>query len=89
MANGGIIGPVNDPTTATVVTPFTASGTYTHPNQAPDQVDYLVVAGGGGGGVARGGGGGAGGLVEASSQTLTSGSYPVVVGAGGAGSAAP
>jgi hypothetical protein len=53
MANGGIIGPVNDPTTTTVVTTFTSSGTYTYnyPNQAtPGEVDYLVVAGGGGGG---------------------------------------
>jgi hypothetical protein len=33
MANGGIIGP-NDPTTTTVVTTFTSSGTYNYPNQA-------------------------------------------------------
>ena len=31
MANGGIIGPVNDPTSTTVVTSFTASGTYNYP----------------------------------------------------------
>jgi hypothetical protein len=35
---------------ATVVTTFTASGTYNYPNQGPGQADYLVVAGGGGGG---------------------------------------
>jgi hypothetical protein len=63
MANGGIIGPVNDPTTTTVVNTFTSSGTYNYPNQAtPGQVDYLVVAGGGAGGSTTGsGGGGAGG----------------------------
>jgi hypothetical protein len=31
MANGGIIGPVNDPTRTDQVTSFTASGTYTNP----------------------------------------------------------
>ena len=56
MANGGIIGPVNDPTSTTVVTSFTASGTFNYPNQAtPGQVDYLVVAGGGSGGPGGGG----------------------------------
>ena len=29
MANGGIIGPVNDPQRGDLTTPFTASGTYT------------------------------------------------------------
>jgi hypothetical protein len=97
MANGGIIGPVNDPTTTTVVTTFTASGTYNYPNQAtPGQVDYLVVAGGGGGGQGgcSGGGGGAGGYRTSfpggTKLDLSGGtSYPVTVGAGGAGSASP
>ena len=54
--------------------------------------DYLVVAGGGGTGANGSGGGGAGGYrasgygpapLQGSSLTLTPGSYPVVVGAGG------
>jgi hypothetical protein len=51
MANGGIIGPVNDPTISDLTQTFTASGTFNMPNSAPapGQVDYLVVAGGGGG----------------------------------------
>jgi hypothetical protein len=48
MANGGIIGPVNDPIRADLTTTFTASGTYTSPGVGPGQADYLVVAGGGG-----------------------------------------
>jgi hypothetical protein len=60
MANGGIIGPVNDPQRGDVTTTFTASGTYTSPGFGPSQADYLVVAGGGGGS-RTGGGGGAGG----------------------------
>jgi hypothetical protein len=93
MANGGIIGPVNDPTTTTVVTSFTASGTYNYPNQAtPGQVDYLVVAGGGGGGSRFGGGGGAGGYrtsFPGGTKLCVSSGTPisVTVGAGGAGGA--
>jgi hypothetical protein len=75
---------------------FTSSGAFV-PNEALS-VDYLVVAGGGGGGWSQGGGGGAGGMrctVTASGGTpgtaesalsLTAKSYPVIVGAGGAGS---
>ena len=79
MANGGIIGPVNDPTSTTVVTTFTASGTLNSPNQAPNTATVLVVAGGGAGAV---GGGGAGGFREVSCVSV-SGPAPVVVGAGG------
>ena len=51
-------------------------------------VDYLIVAGGGGGGRYLGGGGAGGFRTSASSVSLTSGQdYPVVVGAGGAGTA--
>ena len=45
-------------------------------------VDYLLVAGGGSGSVV-GGGGGAGGVVVATSQALTTGQFPVIVGSGG------
>jgi len=54
-----------------------------------DQVQYLIVGGGGGTGGSGGGGsggGGAGGLLNSTTTELLPGSYPVVVGAGGAGS---
>jgi hypothetical protein len=49
---------------------------------APLEVEYLIVAGGGSGGVGRGGGGGAGGVLTGSIE-VSSGSYTIVVGAGG------
>ena len=67
---------------------YRSSGAFT-PRQALTNVDYLVVAGGGGGGTGYGGGGGGGGFrtsVGASTLSLSSNTtYPVVVGAGGAG----
>ena len=62
-------------------------------NGGPASVDYLVVAGGGGGGK-RGGGGGAGGhrtsfpspSCNAGAFPITAQTYPITVGAGGAGS---
>lgn len=51
-------------------------------------VEILVVAGGGGGGSAQdrtGGGGGAGGVRYITGIPLTPGTYPIIVGAGGAG----
>ena len=59
------------------------------------QVEFLVVAGGGGGGGGYGGGGGAGGLLTnlalpgypqyaGSTLNVPAGSYPIVVGSGGA-----
>lgn len=55
--------------------------------------DVLMVGGGGGGGCAAGncsnGGGGAGGLVYRAGQQISTGSYPVVIGAGGSGQQAP
>ncbi len=49
-------------------------------------VDYLLVAGGGSGGQnALGGGGGAGGLLTATGLSVSSGTYPIVVGGGGTG----
>ena len=60
-------------------------------------VEYLVVAGGGGGAANRAGGGGAGGLrtnedgnpKAGSAMAIATGSFPVVVGTGGAGSVYP
>jgi len=65
---------------------FTSNGTFTADNDV--SVDYVIIAGGGGGGTGGGtgggGGGGAGGVLVGS-IALTSGSYPIVVGAGGSG----
>ena len=61
---------------------FTTSGTL-NVNTDVD-VDLLVVAGGGGGGKGVGGGGGAGGLISTNAYSLTSQSYTVTVGGGGA-----
>jgi Alpha/beta hydrolase of unknown function (DUF900) len=59
---------------------FTNSGTFTL--SSPTTVDYLIVAGGGGG---SSGGGGGGGTIYMTSVSLPAGSYPVTVGAAGAG----
>lgn len=50
---------------------------------AVENIEYLIVAGGGGGGYNLGGGGGAGGFRTGTISDVLSGSYPVVVGAGG------
>lgn len=52
------------------------------------EIDALVVAGGGGSGIYEGrynGGGGAGGFRTISKRLISSGSYPILVGSGGAG----
>jgi len=57
----------------------------------PISVDYLIVAGGGSGGGTTGsgsnsgGGGGGGGVITASGEVISSGSYTILVGSGGAG----
>jgi hypothetical protein len=62
---------------------FTASGNLTVTSAGT--FEYLMVAGGGAGGYDGGGGGGAGGLLHSSSATITTlGTYPIVIGAGGA-----
>ena len=62
---------------------FTASGTF-NVSGSPKTIQYLVVAGGGGGGSGDwSGGGGAGGL-RTGSQSISSGTYSIVVGSGGA-----
>jgi len=62
---------------------FTTSGSLAV--SGAKSADYLVIAGGGGGGP-LGGGGGAGGYLTGS-QTLTSGTYSIVIGAGANGGA--
>lgn len=70
---------------------FNNSGTFTL-SSAPSgpTFDFLMIAGGGGGGTGNGNnsahpGGGAGGLIYRTAQSLTAGSYSIVVGDGGAG----
>lgn len=61
---------------------FTANGDLGVAN-GPISCDILIVGGGGSGSV-FGGGGGAGGYRSLTSQSLTSATYPVVIGQGGA-----
>lgn len=92
-AIGGSITTFGDYTVHT----FTTSGNF-EITEGEDSVEYLVVAGGGGGGNGYGGGGGGGGYRcsvpgelsgrnsnSESPLTMSTGVYPVVVGAGGAG----
>jgi hypothetical protein len=66
---------------------FTSSGDFIV-TSAPggSTIDFLLVAGGGGGGVYFGAGGGAGGLITVNSESLSTGTLPVVIGSGGAAS---
>ncbi|MBI5779683.1 MAG: DUF2341 domain-containing protein, partial [Planctomycetes bacterium] len=66
---------------------FTSGGTFTV-TAGSGNVEVLVVGGGGGGGTQHGGGGGAGGLIYNPSFAVVVGSYPITVGAGGAGAPA-
>lgn len=50
-----------------------------------NSVDYLVVGAGGGGGNSNGGGGGAGGFRMAPDFSVSAQTYPITIGAGGAG----
>jgi hypothetical protein len=51
----------------------------------PISMDYVLVAGGGGGGAGNAAGGGAGGLIELTNQSISSGTYSIVIGNGGNG----
>lgn len=62
---------------------FTGSGIFKP--QLNLTCDYLIVAGGGGGSSGYGAGGGAGGYRYFTNQSLSTGNYSVVVGAGGTG----
>ena len=88
MANGGIIGPINDPVAFTITSTtqsFTASGTFT--SQAYQTTAVVMLVAGGGGAAGRyGGGGGAGGMVLTPACGITVSpltAYPIVIGAGG------
>lgn len=70
---------------------FESSGDFVVSAVSPssNNVDYLIVAGGGSGGGSNnggyenGGGGGAGGYIERQNVSITTGTYTVIVGAGG------
>ena len=92
MANGGIIGPVNDPIVSVASTPgtstFTSSGPYTSPGTVR-LVEVLLLGGGGGGQSSTySGAGGSGGGIYQNSNLLINAStnYPIVIGGGGASS---
>ena len=97
VASGGVVSDYEVSGTYYRTHIFNTTGTFDvtqlSSSPAPNDVEYLVVAGGGGGANYRSGGGGAGGLRTNLSghpragATLTASvqSYPVTVGAGGAG----
>ena len=62
---------------------FTGAGTLV--SNVPFNADLMIIAGGGAGGGNLAGGGGAGGYQYLTSQSISAGSYSVLVGAGGAG----
>ena len=85
-ASGGNISRYNSPSPGgdKWVHTFTASGTFTIPSGSISNAQILVVAGGGGGGTRHGGGGGGGGVIHVpTANTLSFGTYNVIVGAGG------
>ena len=90
MANGGIIGPTNDPVINDLVTTATSSQPGFAVQPGSSSVSVLIVAGGGNsnpGGQA--GGGGAGGYRYFASVPVTGGNpYPLVVGGAATGSSA-
>ena len=62
---------------------YNSNGTFTLSENST--VDIIIVGGGGAGGHTIGGGGGAGGVVYTVNQTMSAGTYNIVVGAGGQG----
>jgi hypothetical protein len=85
-AQNNIGGTWNTPASGTVhnIHTFTSSGTFAVTGSG--NVEYLVVSGGGAGGAGEGAGGGAGGLLTNTGHAVTTQSYPVTVGIGGASS---
>jgi len=99
MANGGIIGPANDPVNQTVSAPgtavtFTSNGTF-NPFSAPSDAtnfrtaDVLVIAGGRGGATNIGGGGGGGYYQFTPGHSIPGSSAPMSIGGGGQGAPGP
>jgi len=100
IATGGTITTCGNDKIHTFTGPGTFAVSQVHPCAANNQVSYAVIAGGAGGGGRHGGGGGAGGFREDKSPitpytasplegagpiTVTATSFPITVGAGGAG----
>jgi len=86
VATGGTITEYTSGGATYRVHTFTSSSSFivTQAGTRYPTIDYLIVAGGGGGGQdTKGGGGGAGGLLQGTTS-LTSNSYSVSVGSGGA-----
>jgi hypothetical protein len=81
LANGGTVSSSGN----YIIHTFTTTGTSTFILYNNTVCDILVVGGGGGGGYNCGSGGGGGNVLYFSQQFLTSGSYTITVGAGGAG----
>lgn len=85
VATGGTVSVITDGGDDYCLHVFEGDGTFDAPSSLT--VEYLIVGGGGSGGSAGpyggGGGGGAGGLLTGS-ESLTAGSYSIVVGTGGA-----
>ena len=75
--------------TATSSPGFTISSLGTGDSVPGNTVDVMVVGGGGGGGENIGGGGGAGGMRVFTEVPVTTGGYPVTIGAGGATGSSP
>ena len=91
QATGGTISDYEDGNAVYRAHIFTGSGTFEVTSLStdfPNAIDCLVVAGGGagGGGTYNGGGGGAGGFRELSNISVSTGTYPITVGAGAVGS---
>jgi hypothetical protein len=88
MANGGIIGPVNNPGNTTqnaLVTTVTGSTTFTAQAKTETVTAFIVAGGGGGGGAQVGGGGGAGGYRKLDSFSLAPDkTATITIGGGGA-----
>ena len=91
-AQGGVLGPSNDPTTSVASGRWSLTEVYESVKGGvwpalPIDVQYLVIAGGGGGGTgfvsSDVGGGGGGGGYRTHSDNLPPGSYTITVGAGG------
>ena len=69
---------------------FTAPGDFVVPSGSKSKnIELLMVGGGGGGGNDNGGGGGAGALIYKSARPISGGTYPVVIGPGGAKGVSP
>ena len=85
IGNAGLGGIVST-YTGYIAHTFTSSGTFIV-SAGTLSCDILIVGGGGGGGCGTGGGGG-GGAVLYKSHSITSGTYPIIIGDGGLGAIA-